>query len=157
MTTTITHIRDIPAHILLGHPCLRETQAHTALARTCRAFRAELLLMSTTVAMTSRDDAAPKDAVAHLCGLVRRSGLHLRALVWIDMYGVTDLAPLAALTGLKHLRCSWMDGVTDLAPLATLTGLQHLECSYMLGVPDLAPLAALTGLQHLDCSGMDAA
>ena len=60
---------------------------------------------------------------------------------------VTDLSPLARLTGLTSLSiCN--SGVSDLSPLAGLTNLQNLELIYTL-VTDFSPLAGLTGLTTL--------
>ncbi|WP_041794735.1 leucine-rich repeat domain-containing protein [Pararhodospirillum photometricum] len=63
--------------------------------------------------------------------------------------GVSDLGPLAGLTALQSLDCSWTL-VSDLGPLAGLTALQSLDCGWTL-VSDLGPLAGLTALQRLDC------
>jgi hypothetical protein len=70
----------------------------------------------------------------------------------LDLYGtgVSDLTPLAGLTGLHTLHLSRTD-VSDLAPLAALTGLQSLYL-YGTGVSDLTPLAGLTGLHTLHLS-----
>ena len=61
-----------------------------------------------------------------------------------------DLAPLAVLSGLLHLDCSYT-WVSDLAPLSALVTLQCLHCG-ATQVADLAPLAGLKVLQQLDCS-----
>jgi len=63
---------------------------------------------------------------------------------------VSDLAPLAKLTGLQALYLSNTQ-VRDLAPLAKLTALQTLDFS-RTEVRDLAPLAQFTALQRLDFS-----
>ena len=60
---------------------------------------------------------------------------------------VSDVAPLAALTGLQNLDLR-NTPVSDVAPLAALTVLQVLDLRNTQ-VSDVAPLAALTGLQHL--------
>ena len=57
---------------------------------------------------------------------------------------MSDLAPLAKLTGLQRLDLDGT-GVSDLAPLAKLTGLQRLDLDDT-SVCDLAPLAKLTRL-----------
>ena len=77
----------------------------------------------------------------------------LTGLQWLglDGTGVSDLAPLAGLTGLETLFLNGTD-VSDLAPLAGLTGLETLDLGGT-GVSDLAPLAGLTGLQRLDLGG----
>ena len=99
---------------------------------------------------------------------------HLRKL-GISCMRVADLAPLAALTGLKDLDCPCCMGdlaplaaltglqslcisfsrAADLGPLTTLTGLRSFDCSICINVRDLAPLAALKGLQSLNCSQSD--
>ncbi len=54
---------------------------------------------------------------------------------------VTNLGPLAGLTGLRHLNCARMT-VVDLAPLAALTGLQSLNIRCTPAI-DRAPLACV--------------
>ncbi|MDH3671763.1 MAG: TIR domain-containing protein, partial [Gammaproteobacteria bacterium] len=61
---------------------------------------------------------------------------------------VSDLAPLAKLTGLQTLDLSSTD-VSGLAPVSKLTGLQTLVLSNT-PVSDLAPVSKLTGLQTLN-------
>jgi internalin A len=62
---------------------------------------------------------------------------------------VSDLRPLAGLTGLQSFYCNGTQ-VSDLSPLARFTGLQSLDCDGTK-VSDLGPLAQLTGLQSLSC------
>ena len=61
-----------------------------------------------------------------------------------------DLAPLAVLSGLLHLDCSYT-WASDLAPLSSLLHLQLLNCSDTR-VSDLTPLSALVTLQRLYCA-----
>ncbi len=64
---------------------------------------------------------------------------------------LTDLSPLAGLTGLQQLNLSECEQLTDLSPLAGLTGLQHLDFHDTFNrINDLGPLAGLTGLQDLE-------
>ena len=69
--------------------------------------------------------------------------------------GVSDLGPLAGLTGLQSLDLRDADGASDLGPLAGLTGLRSLDLSFSNSVSDLGPLAGLTGLRSLDLSFSD--
>lgn len=62
---------------------------------------------------------------------------------------LSDLSPLAGLSGLQSLHCSGTQ-VNNLSPLAGLAGLQELNCSGTQ-VNDLNPLASLSGLWYLDC------
>jgi hypothetical protein len=77
----------------------------------------------------------------------------LTGLQTLDLCGteVSDLTPLAGLTGLQTLDLSGTE-VSDLTPLAGLTGLQKLDLRHTQ-VSDLTPLAGLTGLQKLDLRG----
>ncbi|KAF5830839.1 hypothetical protein DUNSADRAFT_13963 [Dunaliella salina] len=59
------------------------------------------------------------------------------------------LEPVAALTGLTSLNCSYMT-VGSLRPLAALTNLRHLSCYATRGVTSLEPLAMLTNLERLE-------
>ena len=54
---------------------------------------------------------------------------------------MSDLGPLAGLSALQSLDCSWTE-VSDLGPLAGLS-LQSLDCS-STQVSDLGPLAGLS-------------
>ena len=63
-------------------------------------------------------------------------------------YHLTDIAPLAGLTGLTTLSLARTQ-VSDIAPLAGLTGLTSLDL-FHTQVSDLAPLSKLTGLTSLD-------
>ncbi|MFA5894031.1 MAG: leucine-rich repeat domain-containing protein [Candidatus Margulisiibacteriota bacterium] len=65
----------------------------------------------------------------------------------LDNTQVRDLWPLSGLTGLQKLYLNNTQ-VSDLRPLAGLTGLQVLDLSN-LQVSDLRPLAGLTGMQYL--------
>lgn len=64
---------------------------------------------------------------------------------------VTDLAPLARLTGLRELTVP-LGRVTDLSPLRGLTGLTRLDV-YGNPVSSLEPLTGLTELTYLDVTG----
>ncbi len=92
------------------------------------------------------------DGVSDLRPLTRLRGL--TALKLGCAPGVTDLAPLAALTELDSL---WLSGAdaSDLAPLAALPKLRVLRIDLCKGVTDLSPLARLKNLRllDLDCSG----
>ncbi len=68
---------------------------------------------------------------------------------------MADLEPLAQLTQLQSLDCSWTQ-VADLGPVAQLTRLQSLDCS-QTRVADLGPLAQLIRLQSFDCSRTEVA
>ena len=77
----------------------------------------------------------------------------LTGLVELDLSGneVSDLSPLAGLTGLKRLNLSDNE-VSDLSPLPGLAGLVELDLSSN-EVSDLSPLSGLAGLADLDLSG----
>ncbi len=77
------------------------------------------------------------------------TGADLKMLKSLDLSGsdLTDLSPLASLTGLRVLNLSWTTA-TDLSPLASLTDLQQLSLS-STRVTDFSPLASLTGLWSL--------
>jgi internalin A len=83
-------------------------------------------------------------SVTDLSPLARLTGL---TGLWLSNTPVTDLSPLAQLTGLTAL---WLNNtpVTDLSPLARLTGLTTLGLNNT-PVTDLSPLAQLTGLTRL--------
>ena len=66
---------------------------------------------------------------------------------------VSDLSPLAGLTGLHRLYLCRAD-ISDLTPLAGLTEL-HTLCLFYTYVFDLRPLTGLTGLRCLDLYGAD--
>lgn len=71
--------------------------------------------------------------------------------------GLSDLSPLAGLTGLQTLVLYGCTGLGALTPLAGLAGLQTLNLGGCTGLGDLTPLAGLTGLQSLslnDCTGL---
>ena len=67
--------------------------------------------------------------------------------LYLDQTQVSDLKPLAGLTGLQWLYLQQTQ-VSDLKPLAGLTGLQQLYLN-QTQVSDLKPLAGLTGLREL--------
>ncbi len=75
------------------------------------------------------------------------AGLTGLQTLWLSNTGVSELGPLAGLTGLQMLSLD-NTGVSELGPLAGLTGLQMLSLSNT-GVSELGPLAGLTGLQTL--------
>ena len=76
-------------------------------------------------------------------GLEAVSELRLLEKLWLGNAGpdVSSLAPLAKVTGLKHLTVAGSQ-VTDLGPVAELRGLTKLDISF-------APLSDLTPLRHL--------
>jgi hypothetical protein len=84
---------------------------------------------------------APVTDLTPLAGLTGLTKLSL------DRTGVTDLTPLAGLTRLTELSLS-DTGVTNVMPLAGLTGLTALRLRNT-PVVDLAPLTGLTGLTML--------
>ena len=61
--------------------------------------------------------------------------------------GITNLTPLAGLTGLKEL-VIYENQVTDLKPLARLTKLEVLDL-HSNRIANLTPLAGLTKLEEL--------
>ena len=63
--------------------------------------------------------------------------------------GLTDIGPLASLTGLTSLDCSFTS-VADIGCLTALTRLTELRISHT-PVVDFVPLSSLTGLRVLDC------
>ncbi|MBC7820058.1 MAG: leucine-rich repeat domain-containing protein, partial [Planctomycetaceae bacterium] len=65
--------------------------------------------------------------------------------------GVSDLSPLAGLSGLNSLKL-YKTPVSDLSPLAGLSGLTSLDLS-ATPVSDLSPLAGLSGLTWLNLNG----
>jgi len=64
---------------------------------------------------------------------------------------VRDLSPLARLSSLQELDCSYTQ-VNDLSPLGKLGSLLKLICSNSDVLHDLSPLARLVSLQGLNCS-----
>ncbi len=72
------------------------------------------------------------------------------------LLGGSGINPFSRLKNLKRLWLNSDDekrsGLTDLTPLAVLTGLQKLDVSGT-GISDLAPLAGLADLQELNVSG----
>ena len=89
-------------------------------------------------------DATAHVAVTDLIPLAALTGLRF---LYLTSTPVTDLTPLAGLTGLLSLDLSDTP-VTDLTPLAKLKALQSLYLR-RAQVTDLTPLANLTGLQRL--------
>jgi hypothetical protein len=65
----------------------------------------------------------------------------------------TDLAVLARLPRLRHLKVHWSTKLTDLSGVATLTRLETLAVVDTPKVNDLAPLAGLEELRALEYSG----
>ena len=94
-----------------------------------------------------RDNDIPKAIRAQIADL---SPLRYSDLSSLDLNNtrVADLAPLAALTGLKSLKLA-QTKVSNLEPLAELTGLELLIL-WGTAVSDLGPLRGLTALQSLD-------
>ena len=78
----------------------------------------------------------------------------LTKLVSLSLLGcaVSDLAPLAGMTGMRWLYLLGCEGVEDLSPLRGMTKLQHLFLSHCSKVHDLTPLAHMTDIcsLHLD-------
>ncbi len=98
-----------------------------------------------TTAQPAPDPLAATSGTIEFCG----QSLDLKTTeVRCKYTEVTDLSPLAGLTGLTTLKLG-NTPVTDLSPLAGLTGLWWLDLS---GTPvtDLSPLSGLTGLWRLE-------
>jgi Leucine-rich repeat (LRR) protein len=76
--------------------------------------------------------------------------LHNVKMITLDQSGITDLTPLAAMTGLEFISLN-NTGVSDLSPLKGKTGLHTLSL-VGVGIADLGPLAGLTNLRTLDLS-----
>jgi len=66
--------------------------------------------------------------------------------------GVSDVSPLAKLTGLTRLRVAGNNNVLDISPLAQLTGLKWLELSENR-ISDISPLVKLKNLTWLHVGG----
>ena len=77
---------------------------------------------------------------------VREVFTHAEEIV-LNQTQVSDLTPLASLSGLQQLSLDQTQ-VSDLTPLASLSGLQVLSLN-QTPVSDLTPLASLFGLQAL--------
>jgi len=86
-------------------------------------------------------------AVSDLSPLAGLTGLQELSL---NQTAVSDASPLAGLTGLQTLSLS-QTAVSDPSPLAGLAGLRELYLS-QTAVSDASPLAGLTGLQTLSLS-----
>jgi internalin A len=67
--------------------------------------------------------------------------------------GLSDLAPLAKLTGLTQLNLNECASVTDLAPVASLSKLKMLYLGACTGLTDLTPVAKLGRLTVLSVRG----
>ena len=76
--------------------------------------------------------------------------LELRSLSLLGTT-ISDLTPLANLTGLQHLDLD-RTSIKDLTPLSNLTALESLDLNWT-SVSDVTPLANLTGLRHLILDG----
>ena len=66
--------------------------------------------------------------------------------------GISDVAPLAKLTGLTRLGVAGNNNVSDVSPLAQLTGLKWLELSENR-ISDISPLTKLKNLTWLHIGG----
>ncbi|MGI5233346.1 NACHT domain-containing protein [Actinoallomurus sp. CA-142502] len=86
--------------------------------------------------------------VAALAGMARLTTLNLSVAK-----GLTSVAPLAGLTGLRNL-VLWNTDVADLAPLAGMSRLQSLGVAGCQNIRDLTPLAGLTRLDELQLNGI---
>ena len=73
------------------------------------------------------------------------------AVLYLNGTSVSDLSPLAGMTGLTALNL-YGTGVFDLSPLAGMTGLTALNLNGTR-VSDLSPLAGMTGLTTLNLNG----
>jgi hypothetical protein len=103
----------------------------------------EIVVVRTMVQTRSATPAAIRAQITDLAPL---RDLDLSSLDLADTR-ITDLRPLAGLTGLQSLDLGDTQ-VTDLTPLAGLTGLQSLNL-WNTRVKDIAPLAGLTELHSL--------
>ena len=78
-------------------------------------------------------------------------------LRWLELghnsKSVSDISPLASLTGLKRLLLYGM-GIEDISPLASLTGLKNLSI-IANKVSDISPLTALSELEYLSLENND--
>ncbi len=98
----------------------------------------------------------PKLKTIDICGgwiadLSPLEGLtELKRLVIIGNQELSDISPVASLTGLKELDLG-DNKISDLSPLADLTGLTHLNLAENR-ILDVSPLAGLTNLTKLNIS-----
>ena len=78
-------------------------------------------------------------------------------LRWLELghnsKSVSDISPLASLTGLKRLLLYGMR-IEDISPLASLTGLKNLSI-IANNVSDISPLTALSELEYLSLENND--
>jgi Leucine-rich repeat (LRR) protein len=63
---------------------------------------------------------------------------------------VSDISPLAGLTGLDSLNCG-SNGISDIAPLAGLSAVDNLDL-HDNDIADIGPLAGMTKMATLDLS-----
>ena len=92
----------------------------------------------------SRNEALA--SLSPLAGLTQLTALHCS---WLTL--LADLEGLPP--GLASLHCAHCAALHELAPLSACTQLTALHC-FMSGVRDLAPLGACAAsLVHLDCTG----
>ena len=104
------------------------------------------------VAEAGEDTLDLNDAAYHALTTLPEEIGSLDRVTWITLDGtqITDLTPLAPLTGLEQLALT-STTVTDIAPIQSLTGLTELYLSDTQ-VTDIAPLQALIGLRFIDLS-----
>ncbi|MDW7652385.1 MAG: leucine-rich repeat domain-containing protein [Bacillota bacterium] len=88
---------------------------------------------------------APSAGISNLSGLE-----HAINLVKLDLSGnlISDLTPLAGLTGLQSLNLKW-NGISSVSPLRNLSGLTYLGLENNK-ISDISPLSGLTQLTRLN-------
>ncbi len=131
-----------------GETMTQETPAVPSAEAAQRLLRDGVPLPAGWAARLTGDlrlDRAALTDLAPLAGMTGLSGLFLNRTM------VRDVAPLAGLTGLGRLSLK-LTRVSDVAPLAGLTGLTSLILSFT-PVADIAPLAGMTALESLYLTG----
>jgi internalin A len=90
-------------------------------------------------------------ALSNLAPLATLTGL--TQLVLTDCASLTDLAPLVNLAKLETLQIGGCTALTELSPVAKLTNLAFLDLRVWRGRPDFTPVAKLVALTYLDLGG----
>ena len=89
-------------------------------------------------------------ALSDVSPLASLSGLTTLDLSWCP--ALSDVSPLASLSGLTTLNLRGWKALSDVSPLASLSGLTRLDLSECPALSDVSPLASLSGLTRLDLS-----
>ena len=119
-----------------------------------RSWRPRDASLRVRLARARRDATLDLSAYEQLTDLKPLAGLTgLTSLNLASCKQLTDLGPLAELTSLTSLNFSNCPQLTDLGPLAGLTSLTSLNLSNCPQLTDLGPLARFTGLTSLDFTG----